>query len=140
MAYLYTLKQFGFSSAEKLKSRKQIGKLFQEGRRFHHAPIRVSWILEPWTEGEALQAGVGASGKHFKRAVDRNRVKRLLREAWRLQKGPLRSALTEHRKKMTVFFIYASKELPEYQALYQRMGEVINKLMSTIHEDPAANT
>jgi ribonuclease P protein component len=140
LAYLYTLKQFGFSTAEKLKSSKQIGKLFQEGRRFHHAPIRVSWILEPWTEGEHLQAGVGASGKHFKRAVDRNRVKRLLREAWRLQKGPLKAALTERRKKLNVFFIYSSKELPVYQELYQRMGEVIHKLMTTIHEDPAANT
>ena len=136
------MKTFGFSAKEKLKSRKQIGKVFQSGRHFHLPPLRISWILEAKgkDEGEQLQVGVGASGKHFKKAVDRNRIKRLLREAWRLQKAPLKAALEGKDKQLSVFIIYTGKELPAYATLRVKVGELIDKLIQLVHEDAAANT
>ena len=136
------MKTFGFSAKEKLKSRKQIGKVFQSGRHFHIPPLRISWILEPKESDEAdgLQVGVGASGKHFKKAVDRNRIKRLLREAWRLQKAPLKTALEGKNRKLSVFIIYTGKELPEYAVLSIKVGVLIDKLIQLVHEDTAANT
>lgn len=104
--------------------------------------MRISWILEPKedVEAEGLQVGVGASGKHFKKAVDRNRIKRLLREAWRLQKQPLKTLLEGNKNRLSVFIIYTGKELPEYAALSLRVGELIDKLIHIVHEDAAANT
>jgi ribonuclease P protein component len=136
------VKTFGFSANEKLKSRKQIGKVFQSGRHFHIPPLRISWILEPKEndDKEGLQVGVGASGKHFKKAVDRNRIKRLLREAWRLQKAPLKTILEGSKNKLSVFIIFTGKDLPEYATLSVKVGELIDKLIHIVHEDGAANT
>lgn len=132
------MKSFGFSAKEKLKSRKQIGRVFQEGRHINLPSLRISWILEPGNSGEPLQAGVGASSRHFKHAVDRNRIKRLLREAWRLQKQPLRTKLATHQQHMAVFLIYTGKDLPTYDDVYPRVGEAIEKLINFIHEKPVA--
>lgn len=136
------MKTFGFSASEKLKSRKQIGKVFQLGRHFHLPPLRISWILEAKgvNDRELLQVGVGASGKYFKKAVDRNRIKRLLREAWRLQKAPLKAALEGKDKQLSVFIIYTGKELPAYETLRVKVGELIDKLIQLAHEHPAENT
>jgi ribonuclease P protein component len=136
------VKTFGFSANEKLKSRKQIGKVFQSGRHFHLPPLRISWILEQKENNEAdgLQVGVGASGKHFKKAVDRNRIKRLLREAWRLQKAPLKAELEGKNRQLSVFIIFTGKELPQYAAISVKVGELIDKLIHLVHEDAAANT
>ena len=64
--------------------------------------------------------------KHFKKAVDRNRVKRLVRETYRLQK-PVLSAKPRNGE-LDIFIIYNDRELPEYQDLYEKMGLLLKKL------------
>ena len=82
-------KTFGLGKRERLKSRKQIDNLFAEGKSFAVFPIRVTYSFMP-TDGDALvQIGVTVSKRNFKKAVDRNRIKRLFREAYRLQKAEL---------------------------------------------------
>jgi ribonuclease P protein component len=80
----------------------------------------------------SLQAGFGASSRHFKKAVDRNRIKRLGREAYRLQKGPLLQRLTEKGLSLAVFFIYTGKELPEYATVTEKIGVILQKLIKEI--------
>jgi ribonuclease P protein component len=79
-----------------------------------------------------LQAGFGASSRHFKKAVDRNRIKRLGREAYRLQKGPLLQRLTEKGLSLAVFFIYTGRELPEYATVSEKIGVILQKLIKEI--------
>jgi ribonuclease P protein component len=79
-----------------------------------------------------LQAGFGASSRHFKKAVDRNRIKRLGREAYRLQKGPLLQRLTEKGLSLAVFLIYTGKELPEYATVTEKIGVILQKLIKEI--------
>ena len=76
-----------------------------------------------------LQAGFGASIRHFGRAVDRNRIKRLGREAYRVQKQALLDHLREKGVSMAVFFIYTGKELPDHHTVTGKIGVILQKLI-----------
>src|SRR5688500_20253518 len=109
-------KEAGFGKTEKLKSWKLVEELFARGKSLHLFPILISYKFLPLLENETtrLQVGVSVSKRNFKKAVDRNRIKRLLREAYRLQKRELIQILKEQEKKGYVFFIYTDKQIPLY--------------------------
>ena len=79
-----------------------------------------------------LQAGFGASSRHFKKAVDRNRIKRLSREAYRLQKQALLQRVNEKGVSMALFFIYTGKDLPDYATASEKIGVALQKLIKEI--------
>jgi ribonuclease P protein component len=79
--------------------------------------------------GSPVQAGFGAGSRHFKKAVDRNRIKRLCREAYRLQKLPLLDLLKKKERSLAIFFIYTGKELPDYRTVSDKIGVLLQKLM-----------
>jgi ribonuclease P protein component len=123
-------KQFTLGRQERLKSRKSIDQLFSEGQRFSQPPIR---ILYRKTSSTGLKYGVAVSSKLFKKAVDRNRVKRVLREAWRLQKNEFEKQLTEKGQGLDVFFIYTDKELPVSGIISKVTGIIIRKLNERVN-------
>ena len=71
---------------------------------------------------------MSVSTRHFKKAVDRNRIKRLMRESYRLQKNNLQTVLEEKHLNLAVFFIYTGKELPEYTLIFEKIGGAIKKI------------
>ncbi len=125
-------RQFTLGKKERLKSRKQIEQLFSSGQRFVVPSFRVFYSFVPpagHRESESLQAGFSASSRNFRTAVSRNRIKRLAREAYRLQKNFLRDQLQEQNRKLNVFFIYTGKELPEYDEVYESIGKALVRLV-----------
>ena len=94
-------------------------------------PFKVWWLLQASAESP-LQAGFGASSRHFKKAVDRNRIKRLSREAYRLQKRHLIQRLESKGLYLALFFIYTGKELPDYPTVSQKIGVILQKLIKEI--------
>lgn len=96
------------------------------------------WL--PQNAQATLQAGVGVSNKYFKKAVDRNRIKRLMREAYRLQKNELQQFLKEKDKSMSVFFLYQGKELPAYEDVFEKTGTILKRLIKLSNENNQGNT
>lgn len=81
-----------------------------------------------------LQAGVGVSSRYFKKATNRNRIKRLIREAYRLQKNNLFTHLEKEGKSLYIFIIYTGKELPAYDLVYEKTGIILKRLIKIIDE------
>ena len=134
-------KQFTLGRNERLKSRKQIDKLFAEGKSFSVNPFRVYFLVHgPWTMNHGLQFGIGVSSKNFKRAIDRNRIKRLTREAWRLQKNELKELLKASNKQLNVFFIYTGKELPDFAIIKDKVAVALKKLSGKVNENISSNS
>ena len=79
-----------------------------------------------------LQAAFSVSIKNFKKAVERNRIKRLMREAYRLQKVTLKNKLEEKQQSLLVFIIYTDNKLPEYKIIYEKMGDSLDGLKNNI--------
>ncbi len=125
-------RQFTLGKKERLKSRKQIEQLFNSGQRFVVPSFRVFYSFVPaasYKEAETLQAGFSASSRNFRTAVNRNRIKRLAREAYRLQKNLLKDQLQEQNRKLNVFFIYTGKDLPGYNEVYESIGLALARLI-----------
>ena len=136
-------KQFTLGKNERLKSRKLIEQLFKEGKVFFISPYRVFYFLTKEsgdlkitrrTAKTNLQFGVGVSSKIFKRAVDRNSVKRLTREAWRLQKKELQEVLKQRGLYLNVFFVYSASELTDFNTLKPKVGVALKKLLHLVKE------
>ena len=123
-------KQFTLGKSERLKSRKQIDHLFNDGQRFNLSFFRVFYSIANSSDVKdtPLQAGFAAGSRNFKTAVDRNRIKRLMREAWRLQKNELKRELAKQNRRMDVFLIYTGKELPVYSEVSSTIQKIIEKL------------
>ncbi len=127
------VKRNAFGKREKLKSRKSIDALFRQGHSLSLFPLRVRYALAPVTDGDATAlVGFTVSKKYFKRAVDRNRIKRLLREAYRLQKAPLLQTLQAQHKRLHLFFMYTDKQLPDYQTLLPIVAQCLQSLQQKI--------
>jgi ribonuclease P protein component len=135
-------KQFTLGKNERLKSRKQIEKLFAEGKSFVMNPFRVYYIVNgEWSiVNSFLQFGVGVPNKNFKRAVDRNRIKRLTREVWRLQNVELKEKMKTSGKQLNVFFIYTGKELPDFRIVKDKVAVALKKLEIKIDENSSPDT
>jgi ribonuclease P protein component len=127
-------KQFTLGKHERLKSRKSIEQLFNEGKKIVTAPYHVFHILTTSVKEPSLLFGTGVSSKKFKKAVDRNRIKRLTREAYRLQKNTLQEKIKSNNIQMNIFFIYTGKELPLYNEVYKKVGAILKKLDKLIDQ------
>lgn len=125
-------KQFTLGKNERLKSRKSIEQLFSEGKKITAAPYRVLYLFTKTENDPSLLFGAGVSAKNFKKAVDRNRIKRLTKEAWRLQKINLQEKVIANKIQLNVFFIYTAKELPVYNEVYKKTEGVLKKLEKLI--------
>jgi len=137
-------KQFTLGKNERLKSRKQIEQLFNEGEKFSVAPFRIFYSLDSLLTIHdsqfTIHFGVGVSSKNFKKAVDRNRIKRLTREAWRTQNIQLKEKLQANEKHLNLFVIYTGKELPDFKTVKDKVAVALKKLLQKIDENNSSNS
>jgi len=123
-----TNRGYTFSKHERLSSRKSIAILFEDGHSFFSFPFTVVWRLcEPLPLTNA-QAAISVPKKAFKRAVDRNRIKRITREAWRHHKHVLYNYLEQQDKHIVIMLVYAGKEMPSQEDMNIRIARLIEKI------------
>lgn len=108
---------------ERLKSRKLIGRLYAEGNSVKAFPLRMVYLQTVHTSGFPAQVGVSVAKRNFKKAPDRNRLKRLMRETYRLQK----EIVYDHLENPYVFMIsYIGREEYPYDELFIKMNKLLN--------------
>jgi ribonuclease P protein component len=102
--------RYTFSRDERLKSKLILASLFEKGSFFVSKPLLFKYIIED-AELNSIQAGFSVPKKRFKRAVDRNRVKRLMREVHRLNQFIIKENFLENPKRIIILYIYAKNDI-----------------------------
>ena len=123
--------KFTYSKKEKLKSKKLIDQLFTEGQSVSAFPLRLVYLPSIFNDNVIAKTGVSVSKRNFKTAVDRNRIKRLLREVYRLNKANYFNNLTTQHAFM---ILYIGKEKPSLDQIENRMKLLFEKFSSKISE------
>ena len=126
---------FTYRQQEKLKSRKLIGQLFSHGKSFHIFPVKLIYLEIKEAVDYPVKAGVGASSRHFKKATDRNRIKRLLREAYRGEKKNLRDYLQAQNRAVIFFLLFTDKTVPDYGLIKAKMPLLLQRLIHELNEN-----
>lgn len=124
--------RYTLGSESRLKREQHIETLFRTGKAFSVFPVRIIWTLAPRGAEEApARAGFSVSKKKFKRAVDRGRVKRLLREAWRLQQHEIIPAIPAESQ-LHLFLIFSDSALPQYGLVHSTVGKGLARLKKAL--------
>lgn len=123
---MHSLPRHTFGKAERLKQRKLIGQVFAEGQTRASYPLRLLWLERPPSEAEAppVQIAFTVPKRNFRKAWLRNRIKRRMREAYRLHKNRLYERLPEGKRLALVLIYTGREELP-----YQRVEKALRYLL-----------
>ena len=117
-----------FRKSERLTGEVQVAELYAKGKSFMAYPYRVVYLFEP-SDSPSARVLISAPKKRFKHAVDRNRIKRLTREAYRRQKAALYAALQERGVSARLALNYVGDEMIPYERTEQKINAVIGRLI-----------
>ena len=130
---------YTFNKEERLCSKKLLEKLFHTGSSFLVYPFRIVSIPETLLVDSPAQVVIAVSKRKFKRAVDRNLIKRRVREAYRLNKDALLySFLKQKNLNLIISIHYIGKEITEFQFIEKKLKQALGKLVESYaeHESP----
>ena len=121
-------KNLSFPREEKLKSRKMISNIFSEGSAVKSYPIRIQFLFHDLEDFSPCQMGVSVPKRSFKSAVDRNRIKRQIKEAYRLNKSKFLDNLKLKNKKIAMMVIFTSNKKLEYTQIEELITSALDKI------------
>jgi ribonuclease P protein component len=127
---------FLFRKGERLCSKKIIDRLFAEGKPVFAFPLKIVYLETGLTAEIPAQAGFAVSKKNFKRAVQRNQIKRRMREAYRLNKQPFYIDLNE--KQVAVFIVFTGRKITDYAVIESAIKKGLRKIIREIQ--PKSNS
>jgi ribonuclease P protein component len=123
---------FGYSKQEKLKSKKVIEQLFAQGKAVTEFPLRLVYLKTDFDDGQLLKTAVSVSKKLHKKAVNRNRIKRLMREAYRLNKPKY---FNKNETAYAFMILYISKDKATFNLLDSKIKVLFEKFLKQTTKD-----
>jgi ribonuclease P protein component len=121
---------FSFHKDERLCSKKIMDKLFADGKSIFVFPVKIVYLETSLLSKFPVQAAFTVGKRNFKRAVQRNLIKRRMREAYRLNKHQFYGEIGE--KQVAVFFIYTGKTISEYKQIESSVKKGLKKLLAEL--------
>ena len=128
---------FKYSKKDKLKSKKHIEQLFNDGKAVTVYPLRLIYLKTAFDDNSNLKTGVSVSKKLHKTAVARNRIKRLLKEAYRLNK-PL--YFNNSSTSYAFMILYLSKDGTTFDKLNENIKLLFQKFLDKTSDNEKAST
>lgn len=121
---------YAFHKEERLKSEKTIGQLFKIGASFGQYPLRLVYLaLEEKQDAYPVKVAFSVPKKKFPKAVQRNRLKRLMREAWRLNKNRLYREMKKQSGAYAFMILYTGKEEASFVEIEKNMRNIIRRFL-----------
>ena len=122
---------FSYPRNEKLKGQKLIEKLFTEGKSISAFPLRLVYLKTDFEDNTKFKTGVSVSKRNFKNAVDRNRIKRLLREAYRLNKSMyFNNILSSY----ALMILYIGKDGTDFESIELKMKVLLDAFAKKVSQ------
>jgi len=120
------------NKSERLKGHTTIRALFDKGEKLKVFPLTVFYLFSTRNKSEYsganLKMGVAVGTRNFKRAVDRNLLKRRVREAYRLQNEDLKQLVLASPIDLNVFFVYGDNQINDYATISNAVKKLLVKL------------
>lgn len=121
-----------FKKAEKLTNKKTFDQLFATGEGFSMPPFRLIWVRTKSPLSNPVQLGIAVPKRSFAKAVDRNTIKRRIREAYRKNKSSLYEILEKKNLSIALMIIYTAKEKLPYQEIERKIIVSLQKLSAQV--------
>lgn len=120
---------YSLPKSEILRGKTSLDKLFKEGQRMNEYPFRVFYHIKPSSEEiPALRFGIVVPKRVSKLAHERNRIKRIVREAYRLNRNAYASALANNNKQVDFFLVYTGKIKPVSAKIHDKIIIILQRL------------
>lgn len=130
------MKQLSFGKTEKLCSHKRIEELFVSGQSFLCYPVKTIWMkFEAATDNQPVQVAFSVPKRLFKRAHDRNRLKRLMRESYRLSKPDWVVYCRERNLQIVMMMVYVGKEIHDFNKIRPAITSSLSRLRKAVEQD-----
>ena len=124
-----------FRKTERLSKRKIIEEIVQKGKSIVVSPLRLNWLQHSYETESPVQAAFTVPKKNFKRAPDRNKIKRRMREAYRKNKSLIYPLISQKKKQFALLFVYSGKEIVTYMETEEKLIATLNRFAEVIQKN-----
>ncbi len=124
--------RFTFKKEERLYGHAALENVYTNGKHLHNNAIKIIYTEVPPSDQPACRVVFSVPKRSFKKAVDRNLIKRRMREVYRHHKHVLYQHLAEKQKHIHIYLIYSSKQIISFDELQENLIQALQILASKV--------